>query len=123
MSVVYAPLSSVREHDPLNTGGGGVRDELDGPLRVGEIGPEILGLEEQAWRSQQQERVVDGVVIGESPVLVVYFVGVRCVPTERLQHRFDQCSLRVLLTQLRVVTAKVIDPCSTLLQRAKQSVH
>ena len=48
--------SSVREHDRLDTSGGGVRDELDGPLRVGEVGPEILGLEEQARRSQQQER-------------------------------------------------------------------
>src|ERR1019366_4704950 len=56
MSVVHAPLSSVREHDRLDTSGGGVRDELDGPLRVGEVGPEILGLEEQARRSQQQGR-------------------------------------------------------------------
>src|ERR1019366_9975170 len=60
MSVVYAPLSSVREHDPLDTSGGSVRDELVRPLRVGEVDPEILGLEEQARRSQQQKRVVDG---------------------------------------------------------------
>src|SRR5262245_42927123 len=73
--------------------------------------------------SQEQERVVDGVVGGSTAVLAVHFLRIEQVPAKCLQHSLDEHDLRVLLADALAWAAVPVEPFRARLDRLAQVRH
>lgn len=120
--VVEAVLVAVGERDPLDAGDGCVAHDLVDPPAVVEVLAEAFGLDEEAGRPQEEERVVDGLVAGLHLVLALDLVEVLDVPAEGAEHGLDERRLGVLLAELPA-PAVARDPLAHLGERFPQRRH
>ena len=98
MGVVEAILIAVGHEAPTDAHERSVGQHLRGAATMTEGGAEGLGFDEEKRSPEDQERVVDGVVLGLAPVLSAHVVEITQVPTESRQDGLDEDCLGVLLT-------------------------